>query len=132
MDRGRATTNGPNRIELRGVSKTFPGVLANDHASFAVRPGVIHARLGENGAGKSPLVKMIFGIMQPHAGEVVWDGKPVTRASPMATRATCVGMAFQHFSLFEALTVFENIALGMDGAISRRALGEEIRRVMAE
>jgi simple sugar transport system ATP-binding protein len=120
------------RIELRDITKAFPGVLANDRVSFAVAPGEIHALLGENGAGKSTLVKMIYGIMQPDAGEIAWNGAPVTVASPKAARAMGVGMVFQHFSLFEALTVFENIALGMDGAVSRRALAEEIRRVMAE
>jgi simple sugar transport system ATP-binding protein len=120
------------RIELRGITKAFPGVLANDRVGFAVAPGEIHALLGENGAGKSTLVKMIYGIMQPDAGEIVWDGAPVTVPSPKAARAMGVGMVFQHFSLFEALTVFENIALGMDGAIGRRALAAEIRRVMAE
>ena len=125
-------TDGPCRLELREVTKAFPGVLANDRVSFKVRPGEIHALLGENGAGKSTLVKMIYGIMQPDGGEIVWDGKPVTVANPKAARAMGVGMVFQHFSLFEAMTVLENIALGMDDTLSRRALETEIRRVMQE
>ncbi len=125
-------TEGAYRIELREVTKAFPGVLANDRVSFAVRPGEIHALLGENGAGKSTLVKMIYGIMQPDGGEIVWDGAPVTVANPKAARAMGVGMVFQHFSLFEAMTVLENIALGMDQNLSRRALETEIRRVMTE
>ncbi|MFO4987094.1 ATP-binding cassette domain-containing protein, partial [Salmonella enterica subsp. enterica serovar 1,4,[5],12:i:-] len=84
----------PNRIELREVTKAFPGVLANDRVNFAVKPGEIHALLGENGAGKSTLVKMIYGIMQPDGGAIVWDGAPVTVASPKAARAMGVGMVF--------------------------------------
>ena len=121
----------PYRLELRGITKRFPGVLANDNVSFAVRPGEIHALLGENGAGKSTLVKMIYGIMQPDAGEMVWDGFPVTVGHPKAARKLGIGMVFQHFSLFEALTVLENIALGMDAKIPGRELEARIRAVMA-
>ncbi len=126
------TTTAAPRIELRGVTKQFPGVLANDRVSFAVLPGQIHALLGENGAGKSTLVKMIYGIMQPDAGEIRWDGAPVAVANPRAARAMGVGMVFQHFSLFEAMSVLENIALGLDEALGRRALEARIRAVMTE
>ena len=81
-------------------------------------PGEIHALLGENGAGKSTLVKMIYGVIQPDAGEILWDGTPAV-ANPKAARTLGIGMVFQHFSLFEAMTVLENIALGMDARISR-------------
>jgi len=118
------------RIELKGITKAFPGVLANDAVSFKVEPGEIHALLGENGAGKSTLVKMIYGIMQPDAGEIVWDGEPVMVANPKAARKMGVGMVFQHFSLFEAMTVLENIALGMDGSISQSKLEAKIREVL--
>lgn len=121
----------PNRLELIGIRKQFPGVLANDNVSFSVRPGEIHALLGENGAGKSTLVKMIYGIMQPDAGEIRWNGSPVVVASPKAARKLGIGMVFQHFSLFEALTVLENIALGMDVKIPARELEQRIREVMA-
>jgi len=120
----------PPRLEVVGISKSFPGVLANDHVSFAVQPGEIHALLGENGAGKSTLVKMIYGIMQPDAGEIRWDGQPVVVAHPRAARRLGIGMVFQHFSLFEALTVLENIALGMDAKIPQRELETKIREVM--
>ena len=120
----------PPRLEVVGISKRFPGVLANDHVSFAVRPGEIHALLGENGAGKSTLVKMIYGIMQPDEGEIRWDGVPMTVANPRAARRLGIGMVFQHFSLFEALTVLENIALGMDAKIPQRELEGKIREVM--
>ncbi len=93
-------------------------------------PGEIHALLGENGAGKSTLVKMIYGIMAPDSGDMLWDGQPVRIANPKAARKLGIGMVFQHFSLFEAMTVLENIALGLDSKISRAALETEIIKVM--
>ena len=118
------------RLELRGITKRFPGVLANDSVNLKVKPGEIHALLGENGAGKSTLVKMIYGVLAPDAGEILWDGEPVHVTSPRAARRLGVGMVFQHFSLFEALTVLENIALGLDAKFSQRELEAEIRRVL--
>ena len=120
------------RLELSGITKRFPGVLANDNVSFAVKPGEIHALLGENGAGKSTLVKMIYGIMQPDAGEIRWNGQRITVANPKAARRLGIGMVFQHFSLFEAMTVLENIALGMDASIAARDLEARILVVMAQ
>ena len=117
-------------MELRGITKRFPGVLANDSIGFSVAPGEIHALLGENGAGKSTLVKMIYGIMAPDAGSMAWDGVPVAIANPKAARKLGIGMVFQHFSLFEAMTVLENIALGLDAAIPQRQLEAEIRKVL--
>jgi ABC-type uncharacterized transport system ATPase subunit len=122
----------PNRLELTGITKRFPGVVANDNVSFSVKPGEIHALLGENGAGKSTLVKMIYGIMQPDAGEIRWNGVPVAVTNPKAARKLGIGMVFQHFSLFEALTVLENIALGMDVKIPARELEGRIREVMGK
>jgi ABC-type uncharacterized transport system ATPase subunit len=118
------------RIELVAITKSFPGVLANDHVSFSIKPGEIHALLGENGAGKSTLVKMIYGIMQPDEGEIRWEGEAIKVANPKAARKLGVGMVFQHFSLFEAMTVLENIALGMDAKISQNLLEAKIREVM--
>jgi len=118
------------RLALRGITKRFPGVLANDNVSFEVKPGEIHALLGENGAGKSTLVKMIYGIMQPDAGEIWWNGERVNVANPKAARRRGIGMVFQHFSLFEALTVFENIALGLDAKVPARELEGRIKQVM--
>ncbi len=118
------------RLELKGISKQFPGVLANDHVSVHVGAGEIHALLGENGAGKSTLVKMIYGIMQPDQGEIIWNGEAMRIASPKAARKLGIGMVFQHFSLFDALTVLENIALGLDSKISQRDLETEIRKVL--
>jgi ABC-type uncharacterized transport system ATPase subunit len=122
--------NQPYRLEVEGLTKQFPGVLANDRVSFAVKPGEIHALLGENGAGKSTLVKMIYGIMQPDAGTIKWDGEEILMPNPRAARALGIGMVFQHFSLFEAMSVLENIALGMDSAIKSRELEARVREVM--
>ncbi len=120
----------PPRLEMTGITKQFPGVLANDDVSFAIKRGEIHALLGENGAGKSTLVKMIYGIMRPDAGEMFWDGAPLKARNPKEARRLGIGMVFQHFSLFEALTVLENIALGMDGGLSSRALEARVREVL--
>jgi simple sugar transport system ATP-binding protein len=124
--------NLPFRLELKGITKSFPGVKANDDVSFAVRPGEIHALLGENGAGKSTLVKMIYGIMQPDAGEIIWNGQHVIVPNPKAARKLGVGMVFQHFSLFEAMTVLENIALGLDAKIPARELEAKVKEVMGQ
>ena len=126
----QAADTQPARLELRGVTKRFPGVLANDAVNLRVRPGEIHALLGENGAGKSTLVKMIYGVLTPDAGEILWDGEPIRVANPRAARRLGIGMVFQHFSLFEALTVLENIALGLDANIAQNKLEAEIRRVL--
>ncbi|TFG85307.1 MAG: ABC transporter ATP-binding protein [Hyphomicrobiales bacterium] len=119
----------PPRLDVHGVSKRFPGVLANDRVDFAVRPGEIHAPLGENGAGKSTLVKMIYGVLQPDEGTIHWNGQPVSVADPRAARRLGIGMVFQHFSLFEAMTVLENIALGLDGVRDMRALAGRVSEV---
>jgi len=120
----------PPRLEMVGITKQFPGVLANDNVSVRVKPGEIHALLGENGAGKSTLVKMIYGIMAPDQGQMLWNGEAVKISNPRAARKLGIGMVFQHFSLFEALTVLENIALGLDAKISQRDLEREILRVL--
>ena len=122
--------NAPARLELRGITKSFPGVLANDNVSFSVQPGEIHALLGENGAGKSTLVKMIYGIQPQDSGQMLWNGESMSVPNPKAARRLGIGMVFQHFSLFEALTVLENIALGMDGAQPSRQLEAQVREVM--
>lgn len=124
------TDDAPFRLELSGVTKAFPGVLANDDVRFAVRPGEIHALLGENGAGKSTLVKMVYGLMQPDAGQIRLDGRAVSIANPKAARAMGIGMVFQHFSLFDAMTVLENIALGMDNDLPFAALEQRVRDIL--
>ena len=113
-------------LELRGITKAFPGCLANDGIGFAIEPGEIHALLGENGAGKSTLVKIIYGVLRADEGEILWQGRPATIAGPSAARRMGIGMVFQHFSLFEAMTVFENIALAMDDERDTRALRRRV------
>jgi general nucleoside transport system ATP-binding protein len=116
-------------LEVDGLTKAYPGVVANDRVSFRVRPGEVHALLGENGAGKSTLVKMIYGLVRPDEGRMVFDGAPYAPATPHAARRTGVAMVFQHFSLFEALTVAENVALGMEEPPPQRQLSRRIREV---
>ncbi len=120
----------PLRLKLVGVSKSFPGVRANDNVNLSVKPGEIHALLGENGAGKSTLVKMIYGILAPDEGEIFFDGAPARISNPRAARRLGIGMVFQHFSLFEAMTVLENISLGLDSRLSSRELLAEFNRVL--
>ena len=100
-------------VEMRGITKAYPGVLANDAVDLVLGRGRVHALLGENGAGKSTLVKILYGLLEPDAGELRWRGEPVRVTSPAAARRLGIAMVFQHFSLFESMTVLENIALGM-------------------
>lgn len=116
-------------FRAEGLGKTYPGVRANDDVSFAVAPGEIHALLGENGAGKSTLVKMIYGLVRPDEGRMWLEGRPHTPTDPRAARAAGVAMVFQHFSLFDALTVAENVALGMDNPPPRRDLSAQIAKL---
>jgi simple sugar transport system ATP-binding protein len=100
-------------MELKGVTKRFPGVLANDRVDFDVRAGEVHALLGENGAGKSTLMKVLYGMYAPDEGEIWLNGKPVSIASPTDAIEQGIGMIHQHFMLVETLTVAENVALGL-------------------
>jgi len=100
-------------LEMRGISKRFPGVLANDHVDFDVKSGEVHALLGENGAGKSTLMKILYGLYHPDEGEILLNGKPVTVASPTDAINLGIGMIHQHFMLVQTLTVAENVALGL-------------------
>ena len=118
-------------LALQGISKSYPGVKANEDVSFRIGAGHIHALLGENGAGKSTLVKMIYGLVRPDAGTMSLSGAPFAPAAPREARARGVAMVFQHFSLFDALNVAENVALGKDHAPAPRALAGRIREVSA-
>jgi len=108
----------PPLLRLRGITKAYPTVLANDAVDLDVRPGEIHAVLGENGAGKSTLMKIIYGSVRPDRGTIEWSGKQVDIQSPAMARDIGIGMVFQHFSLFETLTAAENISLAVPGTIN--------------
>ena len=114
----------PPLFEARGVTRMFGDFAANRDVSLTIRAGERHALLGENGAGKSTLVKMIYGVLQPTEGRFFWNGQPVRVARPAEARALGVGMVFQHFSVFEALSVAENVALALPpqpmAALTRR------------
>ncbi|HRQ82981.1 MAG TPA: ATP-binding cassette domain-containing protein, partial [Azospirillaceae bacterium] len=116
----------PPRLALRQVVKRFPGCLANDRVDLTVAAGEIHALLGENGAGKSTCVKMIYGALRPDSGSIHWEGREVFIDSPQTARRLGIGMVFQHFSLFDTLTVAENVALGLD---SREPMATVARRI---
>ncbi|MGF1561697.1 MAG: ABC transporter ATP-binding protein [Geminicoccaceae bacterium] len=121
---------GHRRLILNGIDKRYPGgVHANRCVDLEVKAGEIHALLGENGAGKSTLVKIIYGLLQPDAGDIVWQDQHVTIDSPKSARALGIGMVFQHFSLFEAMSVQENIALGLDEPAKRRGLTGRIKEI---
>ncbi|MFT5593020.1 MAG: ABC-type uncharacterized transport system ATPase subunit [Oceanicoccus sp.] len=120
-----------NRLALTGICKQYPGCMANDGINLTVGEGEIHALLGENGAGKSTLMKIIYGVVKPDAGEFLWEGKAITVSGPSHARRLGIGMVFQHFSLFETLTVAENIALSLPIEQSRdmTALSNRIKEI---
>ena len=119
-------------LKLTGISKSFPGCLANDQIDIEMFAGEIHALLGQNGAGKSTLVKIMYGLLQADAGSIEWQQQAIAIRSPAHARQLGIAMVFQHFSLFESMTVLENIALGLgdNGKSRNRAtLKSEIVRV---
>jgi simple sugar transport system ATP-binding protein len=118
-------------LSVDKLTKLFGSFAACNEIDLDIAPGEIHALLGENGAGKSTLVKMLFGVLEPTHGEIRWEGRPVTIASPGDARRLGIGMVFQHFSLFEALTVAENIALSLDDSIPIGRIAEEARTLSA-
>ena len=101
-------------LALEGITKRYPSVVANDAVSLRVMPGEIHAVLGENGAGKSTLMKVIYGATQPDAGRMLFQGQEVRIANPQVARQLGIAMVFQHFSLFDSLSVAQNVWLGLD------------------
>ena len=117
-------------LSLRGVTKSYGQVHANSGVDLDVAYGVIHAILGENGAGKSTLMKLIYGVETPDEGEIYWRGERFEVNSPAAARRLGIGMVFQHFSLFETLTVVENVSLLVPG--SKKALTDQIAKLGAE
>jgi simple sugar transport system ATP-binding protein len=119
-------------LSIEGIEKRYPGVVANEDVNLEIAPGEVHALLGENGAGKSTLVKIVYGLVRPDAGRMTLGGAPYAPQSPHEARARGIGMVFQHFSLFEALDVAENVALGMEDPPPMRRLAARIAGVSRE
>ncbi|MBT3331586.1 MAG: ABC transporter ATP-binding protein [Rhodospirillaceae bacterium] len=117
------------RLRLQGISKQFPGCLANDQVDLSLAPGEIHALLGENGAGKSTLVKIIYGVLKADSGSLHWNGARISITSPSQARGLGIAMVFQHFSLFESMTVAENVALGLDDKVRLDVLANEVGEI---
>ncbi len=124
--------SGDYLLEARNMTKLFGELRANDDVTLALKPGEIHALLGENGTGKSTLVKIIYGALQPTSGQLFWQGAPVTVASPAAARELGIGMVFQHFSLFDSLTVLQNVALALPASLEMAVLARQIETVSNE
>ena len=120
------------RLELVNISKQYPAVKANDSVNLQVQPGEIHAVLGENGAGKSTMMKMIYGAVRPDEGEIRWNGQAVNVRNPQEARTLGISMVFQHFSLFDTLTAAENVWLGLDKSLSLAEVTTRIVKVAHE
>ncbi|HEX2981306.1 MAG TPA: ABC transporter ATP-binding protein [Anaerolineaceae bacterium] len=121
-------------LELRGITKRFPGVLANDHVDLTLEPGEIHALLGENGAGKTTLMNILYGLYEPTEGEIVIRGKPLKFTSPNDAIAAGIGMVHQHFMLIPVFTVTENVMLGSEvtrpgGFLDRKQVARDILKI---
>ncbi len=120
------------KLELKGITKRFGSLVANDHIDLTVDPGQIHALLGENGAGKSTLMNVLYGLLQPDEGEILLDGKPQQFTSPADAIRAGIGMVHQHFMLVPVFTVAENVTLGMEetrplGLLDRRRMRRDVR-----
>src|SRR2546421_3625178 len=116
-------------LQTVGLTKRYGDFLANDRVDIEIWPRQIHALLGENGAGKSTLVKTIYGLIQPSEGEMLWQGKRMILSGPSEARSRGIGMVFQHFSLFDNLTVAENVALGLDGKETFKDMSARLEQV---
>jgi simple sugar transport system ATP-binding protein len=122
----------PARLQLSQITKRYPGVVANRSVSLTVRPGEAHAILGENGAGKSTLMKIIYGAVKPDEGQIHYNGQPVNIRNPQQARALGISMVFQHFSLFDTLSVAENVWLGLDKSLQLSDVTQRIQNKAAE
>ena len=125
----RPHPGGTPLLQTIGLTKRYGDFLANDKIDIEIWPQQIHALLGENGAGKSTLVKAIYGLIQPSEGELRWQGETMVLSGPSEARSRGIGMVFQHFSLFDNLTVAENVALGLDGKESFRDISARLQQV---
>ena len=123
----KSNNNAPmTLLQVTNISKKFGDFYANDNLNLSIETGKVHALLGENGAGKSTLVKMMYGALQPTSGSIFWQGQETLIASPAHARELGIGMVFQHFSLFEALTVAENISLALPVQLRQGDLSQRI------
>src|SRR3982751_433437 len=119
-------------LELRAITKRFPGVVANDRVDFDLRRGEVHALVGENGAGKSTLMNVLYGLYHPDEGQILVDDQPVTFAGPGDAMAAGIGMVHQHFMLIPVFTVAENVELGHErttrfGFLDRKKAQREVQ-----
>ncbi len=122
------------RLELRGITKRYGALVANDHIDLEIAPGQIHALLGENGAGKTTLMNVLYGLTQPDEGEILIDGQPTRLHSPKDAIKAGIGMVHQHFMLVPVFTVAENVTLGVErtrllGLLDRRRMRREVREL---
>jgi simple sugar transport system ATP-binding protein len=122
----------PLRLSLANITKRYPGVVANRSVSLSVKPGEAHAVLGENGAGKSTLMKIIYGAVKPDEGAIQYNGQVVQIRNPQQARALGISMVFQHFSLFDTLSVAENVWLGLDPSLTLAQVSARISAKAAE
>jgi simple sugar transport system ATP-binding protein len=125
-------SNKPLRLSLTNITKRYPGVVANRSVSLSVKPGEAHAVLGENGAGKSTLMKIIYGAVKPDEGDIQYNGQAVQIRNPQQARALGISMVFQHFSLFDTLSVAENVWLGLDPSLTLAQVSARISAKVAE
>lgn len=120
-------------IEMRGITKIFPGIIANDHINLALKKGEIHALLGENGAGKSTLMSVLFGLYQPEEGQIFHNGKEVKVTDPNVATSLGIGMVHQHFKLVECFSVMDNIILGNEdtsmGFVQKKKAREKVKKL---
>ena len=119
-------------LQINSITKTFPRVIANKDISFSIKKNSVHALLGENGAGKSTLVKILYGLLKPDSGDIKFNNERLEISSPSEARKIGIGMVFQHFSLFESLTVRENLILGIDENISYSVLKNKLNDISAK
>lgn len=119
------------RLELHNITKSYPGIVANEDISLSIQPGEVHAVLGENGAGKSTLMKIIYGAAQADSGEIFCDGRRIEAHNPAISRSLGIEMVYQHFALFESVSVVENIALAIKGVFDLDRLAAEIKTLSA-
>ena len=118
-----------NILAIKNISKSFPKVIANNNVSFNIKRNTVHALLGENGAGKSTLVKILYGLLKSDEGEIIFNNHPLKVQSPSEARKNKIGMVFQHFSLFDSLTVRENLILGIDQNMSFSNLQDKVNEI---